>query len=70
MLKVLDAEPMPIPEMPGCLVTDKEEAYRILIGKNYTDGVNDLVTGSELLILALNVIRNIQYMAGQFYRTF
>lgn len=34
------------------------------LGKNYTDGMNELVTGSELLDLALNVIHRIQYRIG------
>lgn len=34
------------------------------LGKNYTDGMNELITGSELLRLALNVVLDIQDMAG------
>lgn len=34
------------------------------LGKNYTDGINELVKGSEILELALNVIRRIQYRIG------
>ena len=34
------------------------------LGKNFTDGINELVTGSELLRLALNVVLDIQDMAG------
>lgn len=34
------------------------------LGKNYTDGMNELVKGSEILELALNVIRRIQYRIG------
>ena len=34
------------------------------LGKNYTDGVNELVTGSELLRLAFNVIFDVQDMVG------
>ena len=34
------------------------------LGKNYTDGVNELVTGTELLRLAFNVIFDVQDMVG------
>ena len=34
------------------------------LGKNYTDGMNESVSGSELLRLALNVVLDIQDMAG------
>ena len=29
-VKMLDAEPMPIPRMKGCLITDPEEGWRIM----------------------------------------
>ena len=29
-VKMLDAEPMPIPDMSGCLVTDSKKAWEIL----------------------------------------
>lgn len=34
------------------------------LGKNYTDGANEIISGEELLNLALNVIRKIQYRVG------
>lgn len=34
------------------------------LGKNYTDGANEIISGEELLNLALNVVRKIQYRVG------
>ena len=40
-------------------------AYLIAqIGKNYRDGINDKITGEQLLELAINKIKELQYMAG------
>lgn len=40
-------------------------AYLIAqLGKNYTDGVNQHITGTQLLDLAINQIRDIQFLAG------
>lgn len=34
------------------------------LGKNFTFGINNMITGSELLTVALNVIRKTQYRIG------
>ncbi|MBQ7168547.1 MAG: GNAT family acetyltransferase [Synergistaceae bacterium] len=34
------------------------------LGKNYTDGINNMISGNELLGTSLDTIRRIQYMAG------
>ena len=40
-------------------------AYLIAqLGKNFTDGANERITGAQLLELALDKIRALQYMAG------
>ncbi|MBD5513563.1 MAG: GNAT family acetyltransferase [Lachnospiraceae bacterium] len=40
-------------------------AYLIAqLGKNYTNGVNNMITGKELIELAWNVIEDAQYMLG------
>lgn len=40
-------------------------AYLIAqLGKNFTDGANDKVTGEQLLQAAVDTIKELQYMAG------
>ena len=40
-------------------------AYLIAqLGKNYTDGVNEKISGDDLLDLAWNVVKDLQYAAG------
>lgn len=34
------------------------------LGKNYTNGINSMIKGSELLAMALGIIRRIQYRIG------
>ena len=40
-------------------------AYLIAqIGKNYTEGLNNRITGKELLELAIDQVKDLQYQAG------
>lgn len=40
-------------------------AYLIAqIGKNYTNGANERITGEQLLPVAVDIIKELQYMAG------
>lgn len=51
-------------------LNEKEHTYSLaayliaLLGKNYTGGANERITGAELLALAVNQIELIQYQAG------
>ena len=49
---------------------EKEHTYSLAayliaqLGKNYTEGANDRISGAELLGLAMNQIELLQYQAG------
>ena len=34
------------------------------LGKNFTNGLNSRISGEEILIMALNVVKELQYAAG------
>lgn len=51
-------------------LNEKEHTYSLAayliaqLGKNYTGGANERITGAELLALAVNQIERLQYQAG------